>query len=60
MHYVPLHLQPYWRDRYSLQPTMFPHSQAAYERMVSLPIYSRMSDDESARVMGAVESLLRA
>ncbi|MFY3285958.1 DegT/DnrJ/EryC1/StrS family aminotransferase [Achromobacter xylosoxidans] len=59
VHYVPLHLQPYWRDRYGLQPGMFPHSQRAYECMVSLPIYSRMTDDEVARVISAVETLLR-
>jgi len=60
VHYVPLHLQPYWRDRYGLTPAMFPHSQRAYERMVSLPIYSRMSDGDVERVVGAAEQLLRA
>jgi len=34
-HYIPLHLQPYWRERYDLKPEQFPHSQHAYERMVS-------------------------
>ena len=32
VHYIPLHLQPYWRDRYGLQPAQFPHSQHAYEQ----------------------------
>jgi dTDP-4-amino-4,6-dideoxygalactose transaminase len=41
VHYIPLHLQPYWRDRYGLEATSFPHSQHAYERMLSLPIYTR-------------------
>jgi len=59
VHYVPLHLQPYWRDRYRLTPAMFPHSQRAYERMVSLPIYSRMSDGDVERVVSAAEQLLR-
>lgn len=58
VHYVPLHLQPYWRDRYALTPAMFPHSQAAYEKMVSLPIYSCMSDQEVTRVIDAVSSIL--
>ena len=34
VHYIPLHLHPYWRDRYGLTPAQFPHSQRAYERMV--------------------------
>jgi dTDP-4-amino-4,6-dideoxygalactose transaminase len=59
VHYVPLHLQPYWRDRYGLKPDMFPHSQATYECMVSLPIYSRMTDEEVERVIKTVGGLLR-
>jgi len=58
VHYVPLHLQPYWRDRYNLTPAMFPHSQAAFEAMVSLPIYSKMSDADVARVADTVAGLL--
>ncbi len=60
VHYIPLHLHPYWRDRYALQPAMFPHSQRAYERMVSLPIYTRMGDAEVARVVAAVRGALGA
>jgi dTDP-4-amino-4,6-dideoxygalactose transaminase len=59
VHYIPLHLHPYWRDRYALQPGMFPHSQRAYERMLSLPIYTRMSDDDVQRVAQAVRAALR-
>jgi dTDP-4-amino-4,6-dideoxygalactose transaminase len=56
VHYIPLHLQPYWRDRYRLTPQMFPHSQRVYERQLSLPIYSRMTDDDVERVVRAVET----
>ncbi|MEO7246781.1 MAG: DegT/DnrJ/EryC1/StrS family aminotransferase [Rubrivivax sp.] len=58
VHYIPLHLQPYWRDRYALRPEMFPHSQRAYERLLSLPIYTRMSDGDVARVVNAVQAAL--
>ena len=58
VHYIPLHLQPYWRDRYQLQPQQFPHSQRAYERMLSLPLYTRMGPAEVQRVIDAVRSLL--
>ena len=60
MHYIPLHLHPYWRDRYRLEPAMFPHSQQAYERLVSLPIYTRMGDADVERVVAAVHEVLRA
>ena len=58
VHYIPLHLHPYWRDTYNLTPNMFPVSQKAYEQSVSLPIYSKMSDDDVSRVISAVKTLL--
>lgn len=58
VHYIPLHLHPYWRERYALQPAMFPHSQHAYEHLVSLPIYTRMSDADVQRVIDAVRACL--
>jgi dTDP-4-amino-4,6-dideoxygalactose transaminase len=60
VHYIPLHLHPYWRDRYGLAPAQFPHSQHAYERMVSLPLYTRMTADDVARVAAAVRQVLGA
>jgi dTDP-4-amino-4,6-dideoxygalactose transaminase len=58
VHYIPLHLQPYWRDHYRLTPERFPHSQHAFERMLSLPLYTRMGAVEVQRVIDAVRSLL--
>jgi dTDP-4-amino-4,6-dideoxygalactose transaminase len=58
VHYIPLHLQPYWRERYGLRPQQFPHSQHAYERMVSLPLYTRMTDADVARVVRTVREVL--
>jgi len=60
VHYIPLHLQPYWRDRYRLLPAQFPHSQHAYEQMLSLPIYTLMTDADVARVVAAVRRALDA
>jgi dTDP-4-amino-4,6-dideoxygalactose transaminase len=58
VHYIPLHLQPYWRDECGLTPDMFPVSQRAYERIVSLPIHTRMTPSQVDRVVSAVESSL--
>jgi dTDP-4-amino-4,6-dideoxygalactose transaminase len=58
VHYIPLHLHPYWRDRYALSPAQFPHSQHAYERMLSLPLYTRMTEADVERVTGAVRVAL--
>ena len=58
VHYIPLHLQPYWRDRYNLKPEQFPHSQKAFERMVSIPLYTAMSGADVERVIDTVRSIL--
>jgi dTDP-4-amino-4,6-dideoxygalactose transaminase len=58
VHYIPLHLQPYWRDTYGLTPEMFPVSQHVYERTLSLPLYSRMTASDAERVILAVREAL--
>ena len=59
VHFIPLHQHPYWRDTYRLKPEDFPAAQAAYERAVSLPLYTRMTEADQQRVMTAVTELLR-
>jgi dTDP-4-amino-4,6-dideoxygalactose transaminase len=58
VHYIPLHLQPYWRDTYNLTPDMFPVSQRIYERTLSLPVYTLMTVADVARVVAAVKVAL--
>jgi dTDP-4-amino-4,6-dideoxygalactose transaminase len=58
VHYIPLHLHPYWRERYALRSEQFPQAQKAYERILSLPLYTRMSDADVQRVVDAVRSIL--
>jgi len=58
VHFIPLHLHPYWRDRYGLKPEDFPVATDAYRRAVSLPIYPKMTDDDVHRVIDAVREIL--
>jgi dTDP-4-amino-4,6-dideoxygalactose transaminase len=58
VHYIPLHLQPYWRDAYHLTPQMFPVSQSVFERTISLPIYTRMTNADVSRVVVAIKQAL--
>ena len=60
VHYIPLHLQPYWRDRYGLAAADFPHSQHAFENLVSLPMYSRMTAGDVERVAAVARTALVA
>jgi dTDP-4-amino-4,6-dideoxygalactose transaminase len=58
VHYIPLHQQPYWRERYQLRAEDFPHSQRAYERTATLPLYTRMTPADVQRVAAVVRSAL--
>ncbi len=58
VHYVPLHRHPYWRDRYGLRSEMFPAADAAYLSMVSIPLYTAMSDADQVRVIDALREVL--
>ncbi len=58
VHYIPLHQQPYWRERYGLKAEDFPHSQHAFERTATLPLYTRMTAEDVERVALAVRQAL--
>lgn len=58
VHFIPLHVHPYWRDAFGLRPEDFPVAYQEHLRAVSLPIYSRMADADVARVIDAVRGLL--
>ncbi len=57
VHFIPLHLHPYYRRMYGYRPEDLPVAAAEYEREISLPIFPDLRDDEVARI---VDSLRRA
>jgi dTDP-4-amino-4,6-dideoxygalactose transaminase len=59
VHYIPLHRHKYWRDTYGLLPEQFPNAERVFRGIVSLPIFSRMSDGNAARVISTVRELLQ-
>jgi dTDP-4-amino-4,6-dideoxygalactose transaminase len=58
VHFIPLHRQPYWRDTYALRPEVFPAAEQAYQSMLTLPLYTRMSDADQRRVIDEVHKAL--
>ena len=58
VHFIPLHLHSYWRDRYGLKPGDFPKALNLFEQAVSLPLYTKMTDADQERVIGAVKDVL--
>lgn len=58
VHFIPVHLHPYYRDKYSFQPTDFPVAFREYQRIVSIPLYPRMSDRDVQDVIEAVTQVV--
>jgi perosamine synthetase len=58
VHCIPLHRQPFYVGRYGYQPAEFPVAEAEYPRLISLPIYSRMSTDDVDSVIDAVAEIV--
>jgi dTDP-4-amino-4,6-dideoxygalactose transaminase len=54
VHFIPIHIHPYYRDKYGYKPLDFPVAYANYLRLVSLPINLRMSDQDVGDVIEAV------
>ena len=59
VHFIPLHLHPYYRRTYGYSPADLPVANAQYEREISLPIYPDLSDDDVDYVVGRLAGILR-
>ncbi len=57
VHFIPLHLHPYYRDTFGYRPEDFPQAYATFQRIVSLPLYPKMSDDDVDSVIEAVTTI---
>lgn len=57
VHFIPLHMQPYWRDTYGLEASQFPVASREFERVVSLPIYPGMTDETVERVIAVLRDV---
>ena len=58
VHFIPLHRHPVWRDACGLAPAQFPVAEACFERMLTLPLYTKMTDADQDRVIRALHELL--
>ena len=58
VHFIPLHIHPYYRETYGYKPEDFPVAYETYKRIISLPIYAKMSDGDAQRVVQAVKEVV--
>jgi UDP-4-amino-4,6-dideoxy-N-acetyl-beta-L-altrosamine transaminase len=60
VHFIPLHIHPYYRETYGYQSDDFPVAYETYKRIISLPIYARMTDDDVERVIESVTDIVKS
>ena len=60
VHYIPVHLHPFYRERFGTGPGLCPVAEAAYEEIITLPLFPRMGDNDVEDVITAVRKVVRA
>ena len=60
VHFIPLHLHPYYRDTYGYRPEHLPVASAVYPRLLTLPLYPKMTEGDVERVIRAVREVVDA
>jgi perosamine synthetase len=60
VHYLPVYLHPFYRERFGTRPGLCPQAEAAYETILSLPIFPGMSDDDVEDVVQALWKVVNA
>lgn len=58
VHFIPLHMQPYWKETYNLSDSQFPVATKSFKNALSLPLYTKMTEADQDRVIGAVKSIV--
>jgi len=59
VHFIPIHLHPYYRDKYNFKAEDFPIAFNNYQRMLSLPLNPSMTDQDTQDVIEAVQDIVR-
>ena len=59
VHFIPLHLHPFYREAFGYVPEDFQNASETYQRIISLPIYPKMTEDDVGRVLDAVREVAR-
>ncbi len=58
VHFIPAHLQPYYRDTFGFKKGDFPNAEYAFERVISLPLFPKMNDEDVKDVINSVKKIV--
>ena len=59
VHYLPIHLQPFYQKKYGSRPEDFPVARRYYERAITLPLFPKMTDGEVRYVVETVKKIIK-
>jgi perosamine synthetase len=60
VHYIPVHLHPYYKERFGYRGGEFPVAESAYESLITLPMFHGMGDSDLEDVVAAVSKVCEA
>jgi len=60
VHYIPVHYHPFYRENFGTEEGLCPEAEAAYERILTLPVFPRMTDGDVEDVVDAVQKVIAA
>jgi len=58
VHYIPVHLHPFYRNKFNTGPGLCPVAEAAYEQIISLPMFPGMEDEDVEKVIAALTEMV--
>lgn len=58
VHYKPIHRMKYYKEKYGLKSEMFPNAEWVFERCVSIPLFSTMTDEQIDYVIQSIKDIL--
>jgi perosamine synthetase len=59
VHYLPVHLHPYYQKQFGTHRGMCPAAEVAADRLLSLPLFPRMTDQDVSDVIAAVQKVIK-
>jgi len=59
VHFIPLHLHPFYEKTFGVRKGDFPNAEWVYAREVSLPLYPKLSEEEIYSVINCIKSIVR-
>lgn len=60
VHFIPIHMHQYYHDKYQYTPDMFPITLDSFQRMLSIPLNTALTDDDVSRIIDAVISIVKS